>query len=64
MTETDIMHMHEDLEILKKDVAEIKAALLNEEGELSGWVKERLELYVKEPRDRFISQEYIEKEFL
>jgi len=64
MTETDIMHLHEDLEILKKDVAEIKAALLNEEGELSGWTKERVELYTKEPRKKFISQEDIEKEFL
>ena len=64
MTETDIMQMHEDLEILKKDVAEIKAALLNEEGELSDWAKERVELYTKEPRNEFISQEDIETEFL
>lgn len=35
--------------------------LLNKRYELSGWVKERLELYTKEPRNNFISQENIEK---
>ena len=63
MTETEISDIHGDLEILKRDVAEIKEVLLGAEGELAFLVKERVTMYTENKKRKFISQEEIEKEF-
>ena len=52
MTATDVKHMHEDLEILKRDVALIKH-ILTEEGELSEEAVSRLEKSRKTPLSQF-----------
>ncbi len=64
MADVTLQEIHEDLETLKRDVADLKGALLGEEGKLSPWAKERIERYLKEGPKSFVSQEEIEKEFL
>ena len=64
MTEVTLREIHEDIESLKQDVADLKEALLGDDGELSEWAKQRIEEVRKTPRSKFISQEKIEKEFL
>lgn len=64
MTDVTLREIHEDLELLKRDVADLKTALLDDEGRLSDWAKERIERYLKEGPKGFVSQEEMEKEFL
>ena len=63
MAEAELQHIHQDLEILKRDVAELKTALLGTEGQLSDWAKIRIESYLRNPQRRFVSQADMEKEF-
>ena len=42
MTEAEIQHISEDIEIMKKDIAIIKNILIDEEGELTEEAKKRL----------------------
>jgi len=63
MTEVTLREIHDDLEALKQDVADLKTALLGDEGRLSDWAKERIERYLKEGPKGTVSQEEIEKEF-
>lgn len=51
-TESDVRHMHEDLETLKRDVAVIKH-ILSEEGELTEEAKSRLEKARKTPLSKY-----------
>lgn len=53
MTDVDIKHMHEDLEVLKRDVAIIKY-ILSEEGELTKNAKKRLEQARKTPITKYV----------
>ena len=62
MTESMLTEIHADLEVLKKDVAQLKAVLLGE-GEINETVKQRIENYKKYGTKGFFSQEAIEKEF-
>lgn len=64
MSETLLRTIHADLEILKRDVSELKDAIFSEEGELSEWAKARLTRYVKFGAKKTISQQEVEKEFL
>ena len=52
MSETDIKHMHQDLELIKQDNALIKH-ILTEEGELTPEAKERLAQARKTPLDKY-----------
>ncbi len=53
MTQAEIKHIHEDLEILKKDIALIKHILV-EEGELTNEAKKRLETARKTPLSQYV----------
>ena len=53
MSETDIRHMHEDLELIKQDIAIIKH-ILTEEGELTPEAKERLSKARKTHLDKYV----------
>ncbi|MCX6709058.1 MAG: hypothetical protein NTW67_05440 [Candidatus Woesearchaeota archaeon] len=63
MTELTLQEIHEDLELIKHDMADLKAALLGDEGKLSDWAKERIESYLKKGAKGFVSQEQMEKDF-
>lgn len=63
MIEAEIKHMHNDLEAVKKDIAELKSVLLRGEGELSDWAQERVLTFLTDKNKKFISQDEIEKEF-
>lgn len=52
MAEAAIEHMHEDIELMKKDLAVIKH-ILSQEGELSDWTKEQLAKARKEPASSY-----------
>lgn len=64
MSNVTLEEMHGDLEMLKRDIADIKSALFVDEGNLSEWVKERIESYLKSGPSGFVSQDQMEKEFL
>lgn len=53
MSETEIKHIHEDLEIMKRDIALIKH-ILTEEGELTSEAKKRLETARKTPLSQYV----------
>lgn len=53
MVETEIKHLHEDIELIKKDIAVIKH-ILSEEGELTDEAKRRLEVARKMPDSKYI----------
>ena len=53
MAESEIKHMHEDLETLKRDVAVIKH-ILSEEGELTESAKKRQAKARKTPISKYI----------
>lgn len=63
MAQLSLKTIHEDLRNLQKDVEFIKHAIA-EEFELSKEAKKQLEEARKTPRAGYISQQYIEKEFL
>lgn len=63
MTDVEIKHMHEDIEVLKRDMAIIKH-ILSEEGELTEQAKKDLEEARKTPRSKFISHEDLKKKLL
>lgn len=46
-------HMHEDIEVLKRDIAIIKH-ILSEEGELTSDTKQRLERVRKTPHEKYV----------
>ena len=62
MTEATLQEIHEDLEVLKRDVAELKSAILGE-GELNDIVKARLAHYLQQGTKGVVSQEEIERKF-
>lgn len=64
MSDALLEEIHGDLEILKRDIADIKSAIFGDEGKLSEWAKERVESYLKSKPSGFVSQEDMEKEFL
>lgn len=64
MTAVSLNEIHDDLEVLKRDMAELKAAMLGDEGELTDWAKQRIENYLKKGTHKIISQKEIEKRFL
>lgn len=64
MSEALLRTIHADLEILKRDVSELKGVILSEEGRLSQWAKGRLTKYVKFGSKKTVSQHDVEKEFL
>ncbi len=53
MTSTEIAHMHEDLEILKRDIAVIKH-ILSQEGSLTPEAKKRLEKARQSPKSSYV----------
>ena len=53
MTQTDLKHMHKDIEALKNDVAVIKH-ILSEEGELTDEARRRLESARKTPISKYV----------
>ena len=52
--ENNIVHIHEDLLRLRRDVELIKHILMSE-GELTGWAKVQLSKARKQPKDSYIS---------
>ena len=60
---TDIKHMHEDLEMLKKDIAVIKHVLLQEH-KLTPKAMKELEKARKTPQSKYISHEELRKQLL
>lgn len=63
MAEAVIQEIHDDLEILKRDVSEIKEALFGKEGELSEWARARVDTYLKTGQKSRVSQQAVEKKF-
>ncbi len=53
MSEVELIHMHEDLEIMNRDIAIIKH-ILTQEGELTEETKIRLDRSRSIPRSEFI----------
>ena len=66
MSDDTIEEMHTDIEIIKRDVANIKSAIFGNEGKLSNWAKKRVEQFIKNRplSSGNTSQEQMEKEFL
>ncbi|MEK6809201.1 MAG: hypothetical protein AABY40_00860 [Nanoarchaeota archaeon] len=60
---SDIKHMHEDLELLKQDIAVIKHVLLQEHRLTSEAIKE-LEQARKTAQSKYISHEELRKQLL
>ena len=63
MNPSEMKHIHEDLEILKRDISVIKHILL-EEGELTEEAIKRLEEARKTPKEDYISHEELKKKLL
>ena len=63
MTEIEIKHIYEDMEIVKKDIALIKHILI-EEGELTEEAVRDLEEARKTPKKEYISHEELKKRLL
>ena len=63
MTETEIKHIYDDMEIVKKDIALIKHILI-EEGELTEEAVKDLEEARKTPKKEYISHEELKKRLL
>ncbi len=55
--------MSKELVALRRDMDDLKAALFDDEGELTPWAKKRIETYRREGAKTFVSQADIEKEF-
>ncbi len=62
-TETEIRHIHEDLEVLKMDLAVIKY-ILSEEGQLTESAKKRLAEARKTPRNEYIPHDQLMRKLL
>ena len=60
---SDIKHMHEDLETLKRDIAIIKHVLL-QENRLTPKAMKELEKARKTPLTKYISHEELKKQLL
>jgi hypothetical protein len=56
MLMSEIHHIHEDIEVLKRDVAIIKH-ILSEEGELTEEAKARLDAARRTPKEEYIDHE-------
>lgn len=52
MSEAEIKHMHEDIEVIKQDLAVIKH-ILSEEGKLTEWAKKALAKARAEPAESY-----------
>ncbi len=63
MAETEIKHMHEDIEEIKRNISVIKH-ILSEEQELSSWAKNELKKARKAPKSDYLNHEYIKKRLL
>lgn len=63
MANGTIQHMHEDLEVLKKDIAVIKH-ILSEEEKLTDKTRKLLEEARKTPKSKYISHEALKKKLL
>jgi len=62
-SEAEIKHMHEDMEVLKRDIALIKHILI-EERELTEEAVKSLEEARKTPKKDYISHEELKKRLL
>jgi len=62
-TSTVLEHMHDDIEILKRDIAVIKHVLI-EEGQLTKETELELEEARKTPKNKYISHELLKKKLL
>ena len=62
MGETEIQHMHDDLEIVKQDLAVIKY-ILSEEGMLIESAKKQLQQARKTPKEKYLSHEDVKKKY-
>jgi hypothetical protein len=63
MAEMSLQEIHNDLESIKRDVAQLKEALIGTDGELSDWAKNRIEEYKKNGPQKLTSQKEIEEKF-
>lgn len=63
MSETEIKHIYEDMEIVKRDIALIKHILI-EEGELTDEAVKYLEEARKTPKNKYIPHEELKKRLL
>ena len=63
MTETDIKHMHKDIESIKQDIALIKH-ILCEERELTEEAIKNLKEARETPEEEYISHEELKKQLL
>jgi hypothetical protein len=61
--EPTVKEVYKEIRQLRKEVAELKSILLDTEGELSEYAKERLKKYLSSP-SKGKSQQDIEHEFL
>ena len=53
MVETELKHIHEDIETLKNDISVIKH-ILSQEGELTDEARQRLEAARKTPASKYV----------
>ncbi len=63
MSESAVEHIHEDLEVMKQDIAVIKH-ILSEEGKLSEHAQKLLAEVRKTPESEYISHEELKKRVL
>ena len=62
-TNAVLEHMHDDIEVLKRDIAVIKHVLI-EEGQLTKETELELEAARKTPKIKYISHELLKKKLL
>ena len=62
-TNAVLEHMHDDIEVLKRDIAVIKHVLI-EEGQLTKETELELEEARKTPKNKYISHELLKKKLL
>jgi len=63
MADVSLQEIHEDLEVIKRDVLQLKEALLGEEGELSDWARERLGKYAANGPKKLTPHDELERTF-
>tara|TARA_Y100000310_G_scaffold228833_1_gene231168 strand:+ start:601 stop:795 length:195 start_codon:yes stop_codon:yes gene_type:complete len=63
MTEADIKHIYEDIEFIKRDLAEIKQ-ILSAETELTDEAKQRLKEARSTPDSEYVDHEELKKKIL
>lgn len=63
MSEAAVQHVHDDLEVIKQDIAVIKH-ILSEEGKLTAYAKKVLAKARATPDEKYVRHEDLKKQIL